>query len=274
MIAGDVPTALLDAVSRAGLDSVDGAFAYEAGADLVKPGLGHRRRTRIELADGQGQTRVLYLKRYAAAGPGEALGRWWTTGRRRSAARLEFENIRIAREAGVATMREVACGEDRCPLGAGRSYLIVTAVPGDALERCFDAYLAAHDDEAVAGLTTKLAGLVRALHRAGHVHRDLYASHVFLDESAGRARLYLIDLARMFRPRLRRRRWFVKDLAQLKYSMPAKWVEGHWRPFLAQYLGDDADATLAQWDELVARKVESMRRRDERRRRRREGKQR
>jgi hypothetical protein len=97
MIAGDVPEALLEAVRRAGLDSVDGAFAYEGGADLSKPGLGHRRRTRIELPGGQGSAHVLYLKRYGPQRLSEALRRWWTNGRRMSPARVEFENIRAAR---------------------------------------------------------------------------------------------------------------------------------------------------------------------------------
>jgi tRNA A-37 threonylcarbamoyl transferase component Bud32 len=268
MIAGDVPEALLEAVRRAGLDSVDGAFAYEGGADLSKPGLGHRRRTRIELPGGQGSAHVLYLKRYGPQRLSEALRRWWTNGRRRSPARVEFENIRAARLAGVPTMQAVACGEDRCPLGACRSYLIVTAVPGEALERCFDAYLAAHDAAAVAELTGRLAGMVRRLHQAGYVHRDLYASHVFLDASGGRDDLYLIDLARMFRPRVIKRRWFVKDLAQLKYSMSAAWVDGYWQPLLADYLAGVSDRRRRAWDELIGRKVESMRRRGDRRRRR------
>ena len=107
MIAGDVPEALLAAIRRAGLDSVNGAFAYEGGADLSKPGLGHRRRTRIELSDGQGAAHVLYLKRYGPQTLGEALRRWWTHGRRRSPARIEFENIRSARLAGgVSLVRE------------------------------------------------------------------------------------------------------------------------------------------------------------------------
>jgi tRNA A-37 threonylcarbamoyl transferase component Bud32 len=141
-------------------------------------------------------------------------------------------------------------------------------VPGEALERCFDAYMAAHDAAAVAGLTGRLAGMVRRFHQAGYVHRDLYASHVFLDASAGRDDLYLIDLARMFRPRVIRRRWCVKDLAQLKYSMPAAWVDAHWQPLLADYLAGVSDRRRRAWDGLVGRKVESMRRRGDRRRRR------
>ncbi len=268
MIAGDVPEGVLGAVKLAGLDSVDGAFAYEGGEDLNKPGLGHRRRTRLELSDGQGGEHVLYMKRYGPQSIGEAMRRWLTHGKRRSPARIEFENIRRARQAGVATMREVACDEDRCPLGARRSFVIVTSVPGEAFERCFDAYLRDHDEAAVAELTSKLARMVRSLHGAGYVHRDFYASHVFLDELAGSGELYLIDLARMFRPRLRKRRWFIKDLAQLKYSMPAAWTVGHWPALLAEYLGGAAKGERRMWEGLIDMKVESMRRRDQRRSRR------
>lgn len=264
MLTGDAPAALLDAVRQAGLDTVEGAFHYAEGDDLVKPGLGYRRRTRIALTDADGGTHELYLKRYAKTGVGTSMGRWFRHGRRASAARIEFDNIRAVRQAGVATMREIACGEDACPLGCGRSYLIVSAVPGDALERCFDEYLASHDTAASGELTRRLARLVRSLHEAGLAHRDLYASHLFLDESDGREDLYLIDLARVIRPGLRRRRWFVKDLAQIRYSMPSAWTDRHWDAFLAEYLGDAGD--VAVWNGLVDRKVAEMCRRDGRRR--------
>jgi tRNA A-37 threonylcarbamoyl transferase component Bud32 len=106
---------------------------------------------------------------------------------------------------------------------------------------------------------------VRTLHDAGCVHRDLYASPVFLDDSQGRADLYLIDLARMFVPRWRRFRWYVKDLAQLKYSMPAAWVADFWQPFLAEYLAGVGPRGREGVDLAVGRKVASMRRRAERR---------
>ena len=71
-------------------------------------------------------------------------------------------------------------------------------------------------------LAADLAGLVARLHASRLVHRDLYLSHVFIDEDAdGAARLCLIDLQRVIRPRLRWRRWMIKDLAALDYSTPA-----------------------------------------------------
>jgi tRNA A-37 threonylcarbamoyl transferase component Bud32 len=272
MNAGAVPEALLAALRREGLDTVEGAFAYDGGEELGKCGLGRRRRTRLRLTDGEGRRHLLYLKRYGAEPVSAALRRRLTHGRWCSAARVELDNIRRARAAGVPTMRAVSCGEEPVRLGAGRSYLIATAVPGEALERCFEPFLRRHArDGKVAAVTSRLARLVRALHDAGYVHRDLYASHVFLDDAAGEPQLYLIDLARMFAPRWRPLRWYVKDVAQLKYSMPPAWVAECWQAFLAEYLPGVGPRGLRAFDAAVDRKVASMRRRAERRRSARQG---
>ena len=182
-------------------------------------------------------------------------------------AETEVENIRAAHEAGVNTMETVCWGEDP-PCGEGRSYLIVTAVPGEALERCGEDFLHRHADDPrpVEQMTDKLISLVRSLHGSGYVHRDLYTSHVFLAEEGEQVELYLIDLARMFRPRWRRFRWRVKDLAQLKYSMPRAWIKGYWQTFLYGYLGGGGDAELRKWDRAVDHKVAVIQRRAARKR--------
>jgi tRNA A-37 threonylcarbamoyl transferase component Bud32 len=253
---------LLRALQREGLDTVEGAFAHVGGEDLDKPNLTHRRRTRFSVTDDTGRTHELYLKRYEPESMKARLRRRWTYGPRRSPGGVEFENIRSVRAAGVATMREIIFGEEFGLLGARRSYLIVTSVPGDALERRFEDFLRRHGaGEMTRRLTEKLAAMIKALHTAGHVHRDLYASHVFLDESDGDFGLYLIDLGRMFSPRWRKFRWKVKDLAQLKYSMPRMWVEQFWDEFLRVY-GTDFDAVgMGRYRRAIDRKVTAMRRR-------------
>jgi len=117
--------ALLAALRAEGLDTVEGAFACEAGADLVKHGLKGRRRTRLEVTDAAGNTHELYLKRYADEPWTVRWKRCWTHRRRCGAAGVEFANIRAARAAGVPTMQEVLFGEE-----GDRSYVIVSAVPG------------------------------------------------------------------------------------------------------------------------------------------------
>ncbi|MCJ7544588.1 MAG: lipopolysaccharide kinase InaA family protein [Phycisphaerae bacterium] len=225
------------ALSAAGLDTVEGAFAYGGGSDLTKPSLGsRRRRTEITLTNPRGAPHVLYLKRYGPEKLLARLRRAWTYGWGTGPAVVEHDNIQRARAAGVPTMQVLRFGQDAPSLAGRRGYLVVTAVPGEALERCAEGYLSRGGPAAGAVLAVTLAELVAALHTAGYVHRDLYASHVFLEERSNEIQLCLIDLARMFAPRWRVFRWRVKDLAQLKYSMPPPWVQEHWDAFLRRYL--------------------------------------
>lgn len=267
----DISDALAPALKREGLDTLEGAFAYTGGEELSKPGLGHRRRTRLALTDETGTEHQLYLKRYDSEPLGERLRRLRTHRRFLTPAAVEAENIRRVLAAGVRTMQTVVWGQDERPLGGGRSYIIVTAVPGDALERrgqeFIDRCRNTGRTDALDELTGGLADMLRRLHSAGLVHRDLYASHVFLDEAGGKPELYLIDLARVFAPHLRRFRWRVKDLAQLKYSMPSWWVRNYWEDLMSRYLGDSVDA-MDRWSRAVERKISAMRRQAERRRRR------
>jgi tRNA A-37 threonylcarbamoyl transferase component Bud32 len=227
---------LKDAIRQAGLDSLEGAFAYAGGEDLVKDGLGHRRRTRVVLVDSAGSPIELYLKRYQREPPAWRLRRLLTYGPRRSPASVEFGNIAAARRAGIPTMRGLAFGQAFRGTDAGRSYILVTAVPGSALARCAGSFLAAHAADGTAReLAVKLGELAGRLHAAGLVHRDFYSTHIFLSDRGGQFDLHLIDLARMFRPRWRPFRWRARDLAQLKFSMPAAWAQRHWGDVLSEY---------------------------------------
>ncbi len=250
---------VLDALDRAGLRDPGSVMAYEGGTDLDKPGLGRRRRTRLDLQAASGARCVLFLKRYGRAPSwAERVRNWWRHGASLSAAEVEARNIEAASRAGVPTM--TVAGFASGPWG---SYLITTAVPGEALERQPTGFWQRLVEEERAGrdFVAALAGLVRRLHGAGYVHRDLYASHVFVDDRGGRGDLYLIDLARMFRPRWRRFRWRVKDLAELHYSLPGEWKARWWGEFLRLYLGGGDSLGLARWDRAVQRKSARIARR-------------
>ncbi len=252
---------LLAALEQMGLDSVDGAFDYTGGQNLDKPGLANRRRTRVDVTDAQDRRHVLYLKRYAPEGLAQRIRRAITYGPGLSPAEVEFGNILAAEAAGVATMRPVILGRDDVPPAFQRSYLIVTAVPGDAMERRFDDFAADAGRENMARFTKTLAEFVRNFHAAGFVHRDLYASHIFMDTSSQRVELYMIDLARMFRPRWRRFRWLVKDLAALKFSMPGEWTDGYWDEFMNIYLGPEAAERADAFNRAIDKKVRWMNKR-------------
>jgi len=252
MAAGDVDDALVAALRREGLDTVEGAFAYAGGHDMTVPGLGHRQRWALTLTDAAGRQRQLFMKRYEREPLRWRQRRVWTYGLRSgSPAAVELGNIRGLLAAEVPTISAAVAGHER-----GRSYIVLEAVPGEALEQAAELFLDRHgvDGEAAARLTQRLAALVRRFHGAGYVHRDLYASHVFLAEERGELELRLIDLARAFRPRWRRFRWRVKDLAGVKYSMPRAWVAAHWAAFLGAYLGGDAPGR-ARLERAIDRKV-------------------
>jgi tRNA A-37 threonylcarbamoyl transferase component Bud32 len=259
--SGDKPGAETDGVlagllKRHGLDDPKAVMAYQGGKDLIKPGLNNRRRTRLALADDAGVSHVLFLKRYEGP-PGVLAGirRWWVYGRAFSPAEVEARNIEAVRQAGVPTMRCLAWAS-----GAWGSYVITTAVPGMALERCDDAFWdrMTRDEAAGAALASALAAIARKLHAAGYAHRDLYTSHVFADDREGQLSLHLIDLARVFRPRWRRTRWCVKDLAQLHYSLPEDWKRKWWDVFLCEYLGDGLHYTAPRWQHAVAAKSQRI----------------
>ena len=258
-------------LKREGLDTVAGAFDCAGGEALDKPGLGGRERIRLRLTDGAGGEVLWYLKRYGDEHHCDGSGHCCCVlpSGRASPARRELEGISRLRAAGVPTMRAVAFGEETNLWGLQRSYLVVEAVPGDALERCLDDFLARRggDPAAMDAFGAALVGLVAALHGAGLAHRDLYASHIFLDEGPDGVTLSLIDAARVFAPRWRRFRWRAKDLAALKYSMPAGWTQPHWDGFLDAYVARIGGGR-GRWAGAVDRKVASLRRRQRRRQRR------
>lgn len=251
-------------IRRAGLDTVDGAFACQEAADLAKPGLAHRRRGRVILHDETGLRHEMYLKRYASESLAVRLRRWRMYGFGGGPAGVEVRNIERVAGLGIATMRAAAWGWQGGPLGAKRSYVLVTGVPGEALSRVEQGPIAGKTDLA-RRMTEALADLARTLHVGGLVHRDFYASHVFLEETLQGPKLYLIDLARVIAPRLRRWRWIVKDLAQLRYSMPEEWRNNWWRDFLGWYRPGASPRTYRRIHYAVEAKVALMCRHENRR---------
>lgn len=238
------------------LDSVQGAFAFTGGEKLSKPGLGSRERIRLELPGPAAGPIVCYLKRYA-----QPLPRRWLCPAQ-TPAEVEMRNIHACRAAGVSTMQCLAMGQD----SAGRSFIVVDSVPGQSLETCFGQFLrsAGVGSESMARFNQRLVELVGSLHKAGLVHRDLYASHIFLDQSGGSPALHLIDLARVFSPRWRLFRWRVKDLAGLLFSLPQEWSSRWWGEFLQGYLARLGLGAAGTWQRAIDAKVARMRRHQQR----------
>ena len=141
-----------------------------------------------------------------------------------------------------------------------RSALVLERVPGrpmDALLR--EAILGNEAEAAICYCVDVVAPLVRRLHDHGLFHRDLYWNHLFAPGfAAPTGDPYLIDVGRVLRPRWRRVRWRVKDLAGLLASMPAGYSRSTALRFLRRYLADASHA----WRPMaraVARKAARIR---------------
>jgi hypothetical protein len=131
------------------------------------------------------------------------------------------------------------------------SVIVTGAVPGRPIDVLLREHAALGGDALarfVRRATEVVAPEIARLHASGHCYRDLYWNHLFLD----RDRLGWIDPERMFRPRWRRRRWIVKDLAGLSASLPVAVPAPARLRFLRCYGG----GTLAPGWVTLARAVE------------------
>lgn len=142
-----------------------------------------------------------------------------------------------------------------------RSALLLERVPGrpmDALLR--EAVLGNDAASATSYCIDVVAPLVRRLHEHGLFHRDLYWNHLFARSLAARAEEpWLIDVGRLLRPRWRRTRWRIKDLAGLLASTPAGYSRTAMLRFLLRYLGD-ARRSWRPMARAIARKAARIRR--------------
>jgi len=260
-----------------GLASLGDVFAWDTGVRLDKPGLEcWRQRWRICLNDREGMKTVLYLKRFDRPPFRRQAERWRLGHPWLSTAAIEWHNAQQLAAAGVAAVRPAAYAERMRGPWESRSFVLLTEVVGESLERWLPVHVPpmAREMDPVGRrhLLDGLARFVGRFHRAGFVHRDLYLSHVFIQpnresgavgETKAEPRFCLIDLQRVFRPRMRHRRWVVKDLAQLNYSTPLDRVGLRERlRFLCRYVREcDRFGSARLLAQLVAGKTARMARR-------------
>ncbi len=230
-----------------GLTDIEAVFRFEGGVNLSKDNLSrHRSRIRFEIEE---PATTLFLKRYDRTPVMGQIRNWMEYGRRVSTAdrdRLPGEPLAAA---GISTPQVVAFGTEWGGLFERRSFVVTRMLEGaEALERRIPEAWQYGANGSAAERRRFLEGLadfVRRFHATGYCHRDLYLAHLFHD-AAGR--LYLIDLQRAFRPRLRGWRWRIKDLAQLHYSAPGDIVScGDRLRFYRRYVGRQRLTRLDRW---------------------------
>ena len=204
-----------------GMTSVEAVFAFSQGQELVKKNIASfRSRTALDTTE---PTSTIFLKRYDRAPKAVQLRNWLQGGRRRSNSMIELEPMVELAALGIGVPRPVAHGQVWHGLFERRSFLATEKIPNaQSLERqlpaCFESRGKGHIKQR-REFIRDLAKFVKGFHSLGYRHRDLYLSHIFRNTQGD---LFLIDLARVFRPRVRRERFLIKDLAQLHFSLPGK----------------------------------------------------
>lgn len=256
--------------AQAGLVRVEDFFSVR-GDSLSKPGLGKRYRARLEVTR-DGETHTVFLKRYEGESTRNLLQRLWEDGERSAVALREVRVACAMETVGIDTFKPLAWGWQGNWGTSQKSFIVMSQVPGDSLERWLPRQNfpgASEDWRKKLQLVQQLAHFSKRLHESGWFHRDFYLCHIFVTETDGKIQLALVDLARMFRPRWRVERWRIKDLAQLNFSAPKKYFSRTMRlRFFKIYLG--ANRLSPAQKELVrriARRSEKIAQRESRRNR-------
>lgn len=215
------------------------------------------RRTFRILRDGRG----FFLKCHQGVGWGEILKNLLALRLPVLGAGNEWHAIHRLQELGVETMRPVAYGREGWNPAGLRSLLITEELAGcTSLETWWRA--CPPDPLRKRILLRRLAQIARTLHQNGVNHRDFYICHFLInlawDGSEEGLHLYLIDLHRVQRRRQTPRRWIVKDLGSLWFSLfELGLTRGDRLRFLRDYhqrpLRESLDAEASLWAEVERR---------------------
>ncbi|MEI8373747.1 MAG: lipopolysaccharide kinase InaA family protein [Planctomycetota bacterium] len=162
-----------------------------------------------------------------------------------SPGQVEAENAMALQSLGIDVMPLMAYGEKLHADGRLESFLLTEELTGYCeLQEFIQRRFLLRSDESplpadLRRLVIQVADIARRFHAAGFNHRDFYCCHFLVKEtSPGRFDVRLIDLQRVQQRQWFRRRWIVKDLAQLASMSPDDQVGCRAKIlFLRTYLG-------------------------------------
>jgi len=252
------------ALTKLGLTSIDAVFSFNTGKD---PGGSkipkYRSRLQFEISDPE---KILFLKRYDNPSIISQLGNWLWQKNRKSMMSCDLDSAKNLAQTGINTPKVVAYGEQWGIFFEKRSFIITEKIPDaepleQRLPKCFQGQPTAKKRKQQKEFIKQLGLLARKFHDTGYRHKDFYLAHIFYSENGT---FYLIDLQRVFKPRLFAERFRVKDIAQLYYSAPGSVFSRTDRlRFYKSYTGknflDKCDKVFIR---RVVKKVEQMTRHD------------
>jgi hypothetical protein len=252
-----VDNGYIDAFEKVGLTSFDALFSFNAGRNLAKSNLaGFRSRLQFQIEWPESpQPTTVYLKRYNSPPIALQLKNWLAHRKRISCGVVERASASQLTSAGVPVPKTIAYGEQWGGLFEKRSFVITEKIANaEALERklpeCFEGQPTSANLKRRRQFIAQLADFVRTFHETNYRHRDLYFSHIFQDNDGG---FFLIDLARVFKPMVLRRRYQIKDIAQVYYSAPRRYFSNTDR--MRFYLGYAGKSKLTGTDKVFIRRV-------------------
>ncbi len=157
--------------------------------------------------------------------------------RRRSDAMAEWRALQELARIGIQVPEPLFLA-----VAGSASVVGMAGVPGRPMDAWFG------DGRRPRAAMAAMPQLLRRLHDAGWVYRDMYWNHVFSTGAGARqpqseplaslaGDLWLVDVERAFQPTWRHHRWIVKDLAGLLSSAPRDCTAADALRFLRGYLG-------------------------------------
>ncbi|MCM8541535.1 MAG: hypothetical protein NE328_14805 [Lentisphaeraceae bacterium] len=205
----------------------------------------------IDLDDNGAKQRV-YLKRH------------WTLSKSKSSgphkeALSEWNNINALSQAKIKVPDAMAVGHGFIN-GRSVGFIMMKEVPGKPADDFIKEDLfPLKDFKKRLRFTEDLALFSSEFHELGYNHRDFYLCHTFVNSSKSNIQLNLIDLQRVQKRSLFRKRWIVKDLAQMAYSALRITSKTDRLRFYLKYIGMNTLSGLdKKFIRSIERKVETM----------------
>jgi len=236
-----------------GLTSIDAVFSFNKGKDPGGSALPkYRNRLQFEISN---PAKTLFLKRYDRAGTLSQIKNCFWHNSRKSMMSCDLDPAQSLALAGINTAKVVCYGEQWGIFFEKRSFIITEKIPDaepleERLPNCFEGQLTAGKLREQRAFIVQIGQFARKFHNTGCRHRDFYLAHIFYSD---KGTFHLIDLQRVFRPRLLAERFRVKDIAQLYYSAPGRTFSRTDR--LRFYISYTGKNYLDKYDKLFIRKV-------------------
>lgn len=202
--------AFSELLGSSGIFSAESLWNFRG--ESVKKLLKERGTERVFLNGPSGEKVEAYIKRYTRVPVKQTVKAALTLKFKSFNAFDEWNSIIAFHNAGLPTMQPMAvakCNDGTCSLALGITGYTKASEMFRKLEKGSPRRRA---------LIRKIAALGAGMHNAGLAHQDFYLVHVFVRESEGDS-IYLIDLQRVICGHNLSRRWIIKDLGQMIFSM-------------------------------------------------------